>query len=532
METTLTLRTSTAAIWLGALASALTAAAVLFDTIPAINWPIWVASASAGVILARQLSGLDVDRPLLILLGWATLLAGAVAVTSSERLHVLVILSDAMLLGLAILVMGVRDWDSLSAKLLALVPVLAPFRIALASLRETADAPRNIASARIRPVVRGMLLTVPVLILLIALLRKADPVFGWLTDRLNGFLPDWSVSGRVLIFLFTFALTLGANAIAARQRDARIPDLPPIIRRSSLGVTEQRIILGSVTALLWLFVLLQLSYLFHPLPNTAGNGVTFAEYARQGFAQLSVAVTMVSGIIVLLARLRPVEVSPGDVRVLGRMEAALFVALELILLSAFRRVLMYEDAYGFTTTRLYAQCYMVVVAIALVALWLEVRTGAITINFARRVSVIALGLFTVLVYWNHEAWTVNRNIDRVAETKKFDSAYALTLSMDVIPTLLRRRAEIPLNERLTLEAKLACIKKQERHWFEWNRRVSATDDAVQIAKLPPCGILSGAHGASRFNEPPEALPVPSDSPASPLPGGTPATLAPDRKLDR
>lgn len=82
------------------------------------------------------------------------------------------------------------------------------------------------------------------------------------------------------------------------------------------------------------------------------------------------------------------------------------------------------------------------------------------------------------------------------------------------------------------EAKLACIRKQERPWIEWNRSVSATDAAVHTAELPPCRILSWAQGPARFNEPLEAILEPSNSPASPLSGGTPATVALDRKQDR
>src|SRR4051812_44080506 len=122
MQSTSPRSPSAPAVWLGAILSSLLGATILFDSNPGINWPLWVASASLAVILARRLSGLPVGKPTLILLGWATLLALAVAVTANEFIRFLVILSDAMLLGLAVVVLGSDRWSSLSARLLPVVP--------------------------------------------------------------------------------------------------------------------------------------------------------------------------------------------------------------------------------------------------------------------------------------------------------------------------------------------------------------------------------------------------------------------------
>src|SRR3954471_15881813 len=179
---------SAPAIWAGAILSSLLGAAILFDSNPGINWPLWVASASIAVVLARRLSGLDVGKPSLILLAWATLLSVAVAVTANEFIRLLVILSDAMLLGLAVIVLGTDRWRSLSARLLPTVPFVAPFRVLQATLREGATVPARVSSPRARTITRGLLITVPIVIALIALLRNADPVISWLVDRFTAIL--------------------------------------------------------------------------------------------------------------------------------------------------------------------------------------------------------------------------------------------------------------------------------------------------------------------------------------------------------
>jgi hypothetical protein len=161
--------------------------------------------------------------------------------------------------------------------------------------------------------------------------------------------------------------------------------------------------------------------------------------------------------------------------------------LELVLISAFRRVVLYEQAYGFTTGRLFPQAYMVGMSLVLIALALEITRGSISVSFGRRVAEIGLGVFTVFVFWNYEAWIVDRNIDRAAQSGKFDGIYAGRLSMDAMPTLIARRGELPTDARAVVEARLACIRlPAERRWFEWNRSVSAGDRALRGWERPPC----------------------------------------------
>jgi hypothetical protein len=125
-------------------------------------------------------------------------------------------------------------------------------------------------------------------------------------------------------------------------------------------------------------------------------------------------------------------------------------------------------------------------ALALLALAFEVVRGSISVNFARRVAVIALGAFTVLAFWNHEAWIVNKNIDRGIQTGKFDLAYARRLS-DAIPTLINRRRELLPSVTADIEAAVRCGKgARTRRWFEWNRGANELDGALRSVHPAVC----------------------------------------------
>src|SRR3954463_8958657 len=111
---------TTRTIWIASVLASIVGAAFLFDSEPGLNWPLWIFSASAGVVLSRSSARLPLGRPVTILLAWATVLSLAVAITDNDALKTLVILNDAMLLGLAVLVTGSSQWRSLSVRLIPL----------------------------------------------------------------------------------------------------------------------------------------------------------------------------------------------------------------------------------------------------------------------------------------------------------------------------------------------------------------------------------------------------------------------------
>ncbi|MEP6551451.1 MAG: DUF4153 domain-containing protein, partial [Gemmatimonadales bacterium] len=197
------MRSPTATVaWTTAILTAALGAAILFDAEPGINWPIWVAAASISLIVSRFATGRRVETPLIVLLAWAVVLSIGFALTANDFLHFLIVLSDAMLLGLAVITLGAENWSELSAKLLVAVPFLAPYRVVGATAYEAAGAPRSASSPRSRAIIKGALLSLPLVIVLIALLGNADPVIRWSTDRLAEWLPNWSFLPRIMFFAF------------------------------------------------------------------------------------------------------------------------------------------------------------------------------------------------------------------------------------------------------------------------------------------------------------------------------------------
>ena len=132
---------------------------------------------------------------------------------------------------------------------------------------------------------------------------------------------------------------------------------------------ERLIVLVSVVTLFSIFFVLQISRLFGNSGGLAGSGITYAQAAHEGFGELTIAASLCATLLIGLA-----AGSIGGVR--SRTERALSAVLilqaQLLLLSAYHRLEIYEDVYGFTELRLYVQCYTGVVFVALGQLALEI----------------------------------------------------------------------------------------------------------------------------------------------------------------
>jgi hypothetical protein len=459
---------------------------MLYDALPGINWLLWTGVAVAGLLGISRPRG-PRPRSVRIMAGAPIVIAGAAAATASPPLWALICLAIVFFLSMQMLLAAGLSPRSITARFAATAPLVA-FRIAaVQSLRRAVEATHLIRSSRARAWVRGLAITLPVLVGFALLLAGADPVFAEWRDAVRDLIASWEFVPRIVFFIALLVIVLGAygyGSIEAGSSAAMESKAP----ERWLGSTERFILLAGVAALFWLFLAVQLGYLFGNLPRIPASGVTFAEYARRGFGELSIVASASALLIVVSERYGSDDGREGTLRLLT---FAVIAAVLLLLGSAFRRVWLYAEAYGFTTARLYAQVYMCAVAAGLAVLSLEVAGDFDAGRLFRRAAAAATILFIALIYWNHEAWIASRNLDRFASTGKLDVAYlARELSPDAIPAIAERLPSLPEPMRSDLrravrERYAARTENRQRAWFEWNLASSRARQAVDASFTSP-----------------------------------------------
>lgn len=448
-----------------AVAAAALGTYLLYDAHPGINWGIWTAFTALGLLASRAVGGRRIERHTWILLGWAALIAFGQAVTAVDVQSPMILASVAILLGLSVITLD-DTADGISLPGVAQVPFVATGRVLAQAGREVISMPANVRGLRNSPRLRGALLAIPLVIVLAMLLSTADPLLDTARGTLFSWLDNWELDGRVIFFAFLFVIAVGAYALGAGSSGQRAFRFDVGGTPFTLGDTELKILLGAMNVLLWIFVALQIVSLTRNPGGTAGTGITYAEYARRGFAELCVASAIVLGVILFADVFRSATSDTGT----RKYDIAAIIAVELILASAFRRVLLYEAAYGYTTDRLIAQAYMIVLGLSFVALAMDLRRGRVSSSFGRHGMTLTLAALTVFTYWNYESWLVRKNLERPA-TDRHDIAYLTTLSPAAVPALMAARPHLAPAQRNELDARLRCMKVPGmQHWYEWNLR--------------------------------------------------------------
>lgn len=459
---------------------------MLYDALPGINWVLWTGAAVAGPLVFSR-PRRHPPRSVLIMGGVPIVIAGAAGVTASPGLWALICLAIVVFLAMQMLLIADPSPRSITARFAATAPLVALRIAAVQAMRRGVEATHVIRSTRARAWVRGLAITLPVLVGFALLLAGADPVFAAWRDAVGDLIASWEFLPRVVFFLVLLVVVLGAYGYASIESGSS-PAMEGKGPDRWLGSTERVTLLAGVAALFWLFLAVQLGYLFGNLPRIPASGMTFAEYARRGFGELSIVASASALLIVVSERYGNDD---GRERTMRLLTFAVIAAVLLLLGSAFRRVWLYEAAYGFTTARLYAQVYMCAVAVGLAILSLEVARDFDAGRLFRRAAAAATILFIALIYWNHEAWIASRNMDRFASTGKLDVAYLTRgLSPDAIPAIAERLPSLPEPMRSDIrravrERHAARNEGRQRTWFEWNLASSRARQALDASFASP-----------------------------------------------
>ena len=171
--------------------------------------------------------------------------------------------------------------------------VIRPLGLFVNPKRTPADTPPEPPRARRwTPVLRGILLAAPFLILFSALLSAADPIFSRAFEALLAWfrienLPEFLFRVIYILVLAYPLAGLYLHALTLSQDEQLIGVEQPWLK-PFLGVTEATMVVGLVDLLFSAFVAFQFRYFFGGQVTLEAQGLTYAEYARRGFAELVV----------------------------------------------------------------------------------------------------------------------------------------------------------------------------------------------------------------------------------------------------
>ena len=357
---------------------------------------------------------------------------------------------------------GLRDYFKVPLKVMGNAQVGGYGTVKAASQRVGSDAPPLTAIRHnAMPVARGVVLATPIVLVFAMLLISADALFA---QRVNDlfeleFLPDmfdWVGRGTLTVVTgwlaagsLTYALTRDSRKIKAKVAATEVTATlqAKIAQRFTLGFVESTVILNAVNALFGAFMWVQFAYLFGGTQNINVDGFTYAEYARRGFFELVAVAVLTMGLILLLKTFTRRD-GQRQAIVFNASSTIIVAFVTFMLVSAFRRLQLYEMTYGFTELRLYPHVFTVWLGIAFAwfvyALWRN--PNRVAIGF----FICALGYVGTLDVINVDKFIVEQNYARFQQLgesgdvfarnndvwRYMDTYYFTELSADSYPALV------------------------------------------------------------------------------------------------
>ena len=283
-----------------------------------------------------------------------------------------------------------------------------------------------IPTTRLRRVLTGTLMAVPMLILFGSLFISADEVFADAVGRLFSIrIPD-NIGVAIGIAAAIGWLELGA--LRGIVTPAGLPHQSG--DRRSVGATEAATAMWLINSLFLLFVAFQV---FEALATYGDPDVSYANQARHGFFQLC----WVAAIVIVMVLVLDWAIERTGRPRLHRQQLVLVLLTTAILVSALVRMGLYVDAFGLTRLRVYTTVFMVWIAFLLIWLTRSVLTG----RRHRFAQPAIAGLFVMVLALNiinPDAIIASYNLDhRPRLTAGVDEVYLYdALSPDAVPVII------------------------------------------------------------------------------------------------
>ena len=284
--------------------------------------------------------------------------------------------------------------------------------------------------SRVLPkVLLGILISVPVLAIIIWLLSSADIVFKNLfvnipvSKIIKHFLVVISVFIYTVCFLWSLLKAFDEREKSTYERIKWKLFFDPVILLT---------ILVLINVIYAVFSVIQFAYLFGGSSFVLPSSYTYAEYARRGFFELVVVSIINFGI--LLFGIVFVKKENKKIFTAIRAFLTLLVVFTFVLLaSAFYRMLVYEQAYGFTYLRVFVQTFMIMLfflsIVNIIYIWYS------KIPIIKSYFIISLAVYIIMNFANVDVIIAKNNINRYYETGQIDMDYLKGLSYDAVPEM-------------------------------------------------------------------------------------------------
>ena len=290
---------------------------------------------------------------------------------------------------------------------------------------------KNKYSEALKKIGKGLLFSLPLVIIFGSLFYAADAIFADITNKVFHFDIDPIVFLHIVRIVF-FASLLSAIFYVLIGETHSLHDRKWKIKKLDNVVTS--VVLGVLNILFAIFVFIQFAYLFGNSEYVLKTGISFADYARNGFFQL-VWIIILSAIL-LITVYRSSDEHKAN-RIVDLFQVVFIAQVCVVAASALRRMYLYQEVYGFTTLRLYVEWFIYYAIIVLIFAALGILLRQSFRKFFYSSVILGVMAITWVCSVNVDYRIAKENIGRYIQGKNGLDMLQLTqeLSLDTLPAM-------------------------------------------------------------------------------------------------
>ena len=296
---------------------------------------------------------------------------------------------------------------------------------------------KKFGSPEFYSVIRGIIISFPILALLIWLLASADIVFQKYLDKLLviNINPEIVLRALIVIVASYFFVGIFAKTFADSKKSEN--SLIENNQSKFLGLIESSVVLGAVELLFLVFIIIQFFYLFGGKIYVWGipEYITYSEYARKGFGEL-IAVSIISFLLIYGIDKFGKRENIFQKRIFKVLGSILVLELFIIMASAFKRLSLYVDGYGYTFPRLLSFIFLFWLFFIFLIFLYKIFSEQKETHFIFSAFWLTILFWAGINILNPDGFMAKKNIERYGQGRQIDVNYLIRLSEDAIPEIM------------------------------------------------------------------------------------------------
>ena len=288
-------------------------------------------------------------------------------------------------------------------------------------------------SSDAKRLIKSLLIVIPVVLIVLLLLSKADSLFNELFSNLIGIFDDIidyifsDLIGKVFMGLLVF-IFIGINSYYLINYYGNKKEVVKVSKKRDLIPLKLL-----VTILDIIYVIFDYIQIKELILKDSLTRYTYSSFARQGFFELLVVIIINLTIIIVAKKLQNKE-NNHEYKFIDTMCIIMIFLTIVIIISSFMRMNLYVGAFGYTMARLLVYSSLVVMSLAMIPTVIYIFKPETKI--LRSYLIIVVCIYTIINYLSFDYLIAYKNINRYYDTKKIDLDYLENYGYDNIPLLM------------------------------------------------------------------------------------------------